>query len=321
MATESKAAFHRNLMNFIRMENSGNSIPKKLVNMRRQLIKICVGDETVPKEFLDHLKLEPVENKTSVLVNEVGMKSYNVNRFLERDFEPSREATVVNNAEFKNDFENFLFENSDLAIRVRDQYKLRDHVEPVRARIVKKPWRTLYEEFLTKRRENDQTPIGSKHSLRKMVKKYFRNYRAPTPGDRRFAECGKCANLKLLLANASKNDALKVWSQNMDKDKLLKMTVCAEPSHDCDWNKCQTCTFDRTLEQIRSSIEDFEAIKSQDICFPTLVTYNAKSNCSTSTFLESCDTIEEYTVELARSMYSDGTSGTGSKVINKIKIK
>ena len=289
-------------------------MPRALRAMQRQLIHICLENGTVPKEYLDHLKLEPVPDKTSVLVNEIGMMRKNVNRFLETDFVTSRQATVVGNESLKDDFEKFLHENSDLAIRVRDQYKIRGHDEPVRARIIKKPWRTLYDEFLTKRREANEFPVGSKSSLKKMVKKYFRNYRAPTPGDRRFAECGTCANLTLLLGNARKNNALKAWSNNIEKDQLLNMTVCPVPDHDCEWNQCRTCTFERTLEQIRSTIDNYNDIKSQEICFQSLVTYKAKSNSSTSTFLESCDTIEEFTVELARSMYSHGTSGTGSKV-------
>ena len=316
MATESREAFHQNLMNFIKMPSVG-SIPRGLLAIRRQLIHICLGNETVPKEYLDHLNLEPVENKSSVLVNEVGMKSYNVNRFLETDFETSRKATVVNNDRLKADFEIFLSkeENSDLAIRVRDQYRIPNHDEPVRARIIKKPWRTLYDEFLTERREANVTPVGSKNSLRKMVKKYFRNYRAPTPGDRRFAECGQCANLSLLMANAKKSDALKTWANRVDKEQLLKLTVCDDPKYDCEWNQCQVCTFDRTVEKIRGTIEDFNAIKDRTICFQTLVSYNAKSNCSTSTFMESCDTVEEFIVELARSMFSAGSGGCGSKVI------
>ena len=286
--------------------------------MRRQLIQICLAAENIPNEFSNHLTLEPVRDKRSVLINEIGMNHQHVKRFLETDFEPTRQGTVVNDQEYKNDFENFLYQNSDLAIRVRDQYKLRDHPEPVRARIVKKPFRTLYEEFLTQRRDEDKTPIGSKSSLKRMVKKYFRNYRAPTPGDRRFAECGTCANLTLLLANARKNNALKDWSSNINKDRLLNMTVCPEANHDCEWNQCQTCTFDRTLEQIRESIDNYDAIRNEEICFQSLVTYKAKSNSTTSTYLESCDSIEEFTVELARSMYSHGTSGTGSKVTYNI---
>ena len=303
-------------MNFIKLDKHLHTIPKKLLTLRRQLLQICLSNENVPKEYSDAITLEPVVDKTAVLVSEVGMLRKHVNAFLQTDFEPSRQATVVNNMDLKDDFENFLSleENSDLAIRVRDQYKIRGHDEPVRARIIKKPWRTLYDEFLTKRREANEFPVGSKSSLKKMVKKYFRNYRAPTPGDRRFAECGTCANLTLLLGNARKNDALKAWSNNIDRDQLLKMTVCPVPDHDCEWNQCRTCTFERTLEQIRSTIDNYNDIKSQEICFQSLVTYKAKSNSSTSTFLESCDTIEEFTVELARSMYSHGTSGTGSKV-------
>lgn len=303
-------------MNFIKLDKHLNTIPKKLLTLRRQLLQICLSNDNVPKEYLDAITLEPVVDKTSVLVSEVGMMRQHVSQFLQTDFEPSREATVVNNVELKDDFENFLSkeENSDLAIRVRDQYKVRGHDEPVRARIIKKPWRTLYDEFLNKRREANELPVGSKSSLKKMVKKYFRNYRAPTPGDRRFAECGTCSNLTLLLANARKNNALKTWSNNIDKDQLLKMTVCPEPDRDCEWNRCRTCTFERTLEQIRSTIDNYNDIKSQEICFQSLVTYKAKSNSSTSTFMESCDTIEEFTVELARSMFSHGTSGTGSKV-------
>ena len=305
-------------MNFIKLEKHSNTIPKKLLTLRRQLLQICLSNENVPKEYLDSITLEPVEDKTAVLVSEVGMMRHHVNQFLQTDFEPSRQATVVNNMDMKDDFEKFLSreENSDWAIRVRDQYQIQGRDEPVRARIVKKPWRTLYEEFLKERKEAEKTPVGSKRSLRKMVKKYFRNFRAATPGDRRYAECSTCANLTLLLSNAKKNNALKAWSNNIDKDQLLKMTVCPEPDHDCEWNKCRTCTFERTVEQIRSTIDNYNDIKSQEICFQSLVTYKAKSNSSTSTFMESCDSIEEFTVELARSMYSHGTSGTGSKVIS-----
>ena len=203
--TASKDAFHRNLMSFIKMENHSKTIPRTLLNLRRQLIQICLSNETVPKEYFDYINLEPVADKRSVLINEVGIQQPNVQRFLETDFETSRESTVVNNEGLKDDFEQFLFRNSDLAIRVRDQYKIPDRDEPVRARIIKKPWRTLYEEFLKERKEADKTPLGSKNSLRKMVKKYFRNYRAATPGDRRYAECSTCANLTLLMANARKN--------------------------------------------------------------------------------------------------------------------
>ena len=315
MATESKEAFHRNLMNFIKMEWSP-SMPRAVRTIQRQLIHICLGNETVPNEYLDHIKLEPVQDKASVLVNEIGMMRKNVNRFLETDFVTSREATVVNNDSLKDDFEIFLSkeENSDLAIRIRDQYRLANHDEPVRARIIKKPWRTLYDEFLNERREANVTPVGSKNSLRKMVKKYFRNYRAPTPGDRRFAECTTCANLTLLIANAQKSDALKSWSNRIDKEQLLKLTVCPVPTYDCEWNQCQDCTFDHTVERIRATIEDFNEIKDRTICFQTLVSYNAKTNCSTTTFMESCDTVEEFTVELARSMFSAGSGGCGSKV-------
>ena len=288
--------------------------------MRRQLIQICLANDNVPSEFLDNIKLEPVPDKTSVLVNEVGILRKHANRFLETDFKPSREATVVNNDRLKNDFELFLSkeENSDLAIRVRDQYRVPGHDEPVRARIIKKPWRTLYDEFLTQRRENEQTPIGSRRSLRRIVKKYFRNYRSPTNGDRRFAECGTCANLTLLMANAKKSDALKPWANSMEKEQLLKLTVCPEPQYNCEWNQCQVCTFDRTVEQIRSTIANYNDVKNQTICFQTLVTYNPKPNNSTSTFMESCDTVEEFTVELARSMYTAGSGGCGGKVINLI---
>jgi len=296
---------------------SVGSTPRGLLAIRRQLIHICLGNETVPKEYLDHLKPEPVPDKFSVMVNEAGMLRFNVNRFLETDFETTRKATVVNNESLKTDFEIFLSkeENSDLAIRVRDQYRIANHDEPVRARIVKKPWRTLYEEFLTERREANVTPVGSKRSLRKMVRKYFKNYRQPTPGDRRFAECSTCANLTLLMANAKKSDVLKGWSNGIDKEQLLKLTVCPEPKYDCEWNQCQECTFDRTVEKIRATIGDFNEIKDRTICFQTLVSYNAKSNCSTTTFIESCDTVEEFTVELTRSMFSAGSGGCGGKVI------
>ena len=241
------------------------------------------------------------------------MVRWNAQVFLETAFEPSRQATVVDNDELKEAFGQFLHrdENSQLAIRIRDQYRLRDGNESVRARIITKPWRTLYKLFIKERTEANMFS-GSIRSLRKIARKDFRHFRAPTNGDRCFAECGICSNLTLLVANAKKHSILRSW--NMDKETLLQFSVCSNPTYDCEWNKCQSCSYDQVVEKIQSSIENFDSIKETMICFPTLVTYTSAPGKESTTFMESMDTIEEFTRELANSLYTHGTGGTGAKV-------
>ena len=292
----------------------GDSAPKRLLALRRQFLHLCLGnEETIPKEFKDFLLLENVADKHSILNDKCGMIRCNAQRFIETPFETTRQATVLNDSELKEAFGQFLHrdENSQLAIRIRDQYRLRDREESIRARIICKPWRTLYTLFI-KERTDANLFSGSKRSLRKIAKKDFRHFRAPTNGDRRFAECGICSTTTLLMANAKKHSILRSW--NMDKETLLQLSVCPNPTYDCEWNKCQRCSYDQVLEKIQSSIEDFESIKETMICFPTLVTYSPAPGKESTTFMESMDTIEEFTRELANSLYTHGTGGTGAKV-------
>ena len=69
------------------MENQKTTVPKKLLILQRQLIQICLANDNVPQEFRDHNKLEPVGDKSSVLINEVGLHRQNVQRFLALEFE------------------------------------------------------------------------------------------------------------------------------------------------------------------------------------------------------------------------------------------
>ena len=92
------------------MENQSKTVPKKLLTLRRQLIQICLANETIPQEFRDHINLEPVEDKSAVLIDEIGLLRKNVQRFLAIEFEPSQEVSFVNES-----YESYgKYENYDL---------------------------------------------------------------------------------------------------------------------------------------------------------------------------------------------------------------
>ena len=317
MMADSNDAFERNFKKFLTM---GDSAPKRLLALRRQVLHLCLdNEETVPREFKNYLDMEPVSDKHSVLNDKCGMIRGNAQRFLETPYETSRKATVVDNVEIKEAFGRFLHreENSQLAIRIRDQYRIRNQEETVRARIICKPWRTLFNLFIQERTDAN-LQSGSKRSLRKMAKTDFRHFRSPTNGDRRFAECGTCATLTLLMGNAKKHSILKNWT--MDIDTLIQLSVCPEASYECEWNKCQNCSYAEILEKIQATMQNFDSIKESMICFPTLLTYTSAPGKESTTYMESMDSIEEFTKELANALFTHGTGGTGAKVFKLVTL-
>ena len=275
---------------------------------RKQLAKIGIGQ--VPEHWSNCIATETVE-KPAAILQKAGMAKATAHRIVKADFKKTmRASTIVNDENLVSRFNSFLIDNSDLAHRSRDSYKLPGSDEQERARILKQPWDRLFQEFNILLESEGRQSV-SKSCLRKIRKKNCKNFRQAAKNDIEYAMCSCCTTIDLLLGAARKNRYLRNWQIN--KDILLAESVCDSGNDDCLWNNCSNCSLDRVLPKVRSLIPNFQEIKSQMINYPELVKYKKKQSF-THKWIQQVSSIDEFSFELTNALFCSKTKATGSKV-------
>ena len=168
-------------------------------------------------------------------------------RIVRADFFPQKRSSILNNQAMIDKFIDFLNENSEIGFRSRDSYQVPGTLERERARIVTHPWNTIFEMFNAKLVSENQSKI-SKNSLRKIRKAHCKNFRIAAKLDIEYAQCSNCSKVDMIDSSMRKNRYLKDW--NVSKMDLLNMSVCDSGNDACIWNKCQDCSFEKTLGKI-----------------------------------------------------------------------
>ena len=286
--------------------------PKDLILFRKQLAKLAIGD--LPETWSNFVSTEQVDHPRAALIK-AGMASATAYRTIRANFgKTSRTSTVVNDQNLILKFQAFLCDNSDLAHRVRDSYLVPGSDERERARILKKPWDRLFEDFNDLLKSEGSTEV-SKSCLRKIRRKNCKHFRQAAKHDVEYAMCSSCTKIDLMLAAIQKNRYLRDWQINMDA--LLAESVCDSGNNDCLWDKCSNCCYDRVVLKIQNLIPNFATIKNQMINYPELVKYK-KNQSMTHKWIHQVSNIEEFTSELASTLFCSKTKATGSKVSNNM---
>ena len=283
--------------------------PKDLVLFRKQLAHIAIGK--VPAAWKEFLENQPVENQWSQLVK-AGMNRNTATNIIKADFaKTSRTSKIVNNEVLVNKFHAFLTSRSELAHRVRDSYRVQESEERERARILNKPWDQLFNEFNEVLKTENQNEV-SKSCLRKIRKKYCKNFRQASKKDVEYAQCNVCSKVDMMLGAMAKNRYLQNW--RISRDNLLKLSICEiEETDNCLWDRCNLCNLEQTILKLKSEIPDFENCKRQMINWPELVKYK-KNNSHITKWIQQVSTIDEFACELASALFCSKTKATGPKV-------
>ena len=292
-----------------------HKVPHDLILFRKQLSHIAVGK--IPQHWSKYLESQPVENQWSELVK-AGMIQRAATRILKADFsESKRTSTIVNDQVLANKFHAFLTDRSELAHRVRDTYRIQGTDERERARILNAPWDQLFTDFNAKLKSENENEV-SKSCLRKIRKKFCKNFRQAAKRDIEYAQCNVCSKIDMMLSAMAKNRYIQNWRIN--RDNLLELSVCDTGHEDCLWDRCQQCNLDQTILKVKSAITDFESCKHQMINWPELVKYK-KNSSEITKWIEQVTTIDEFASELACALFCSKHKATGSKVnINDITL-
>ena len=284
--------------------------PHDLQQLRKQLALIGVGK--IPDSWSQYLNVEPIEKKQKALLK-VGMSSSTAYRIVKADFFNKKRSSILDNHTMIDQFICFLNENSEIGFRSRDSYQVPGTLERERARIITHPWNTIFEMFNAKLISEGQSKI-SKNSLRKIRKAHCKNFRIAAKFDIEYAQCSNCSQVDMIVSAMQKNRYLKDW--NVSKMDLLNFSVCNSGNDACIWNKCQDCSFEKTLEKIISLIPNFNEIKNQMINFPELVQYSkGKGSSKTTKWIQQISTIKDFSVEITNVLFCSSSKATGSKVI------
>lgn len=279
-----------------------------MILFRKQIAQIAIGK--LPQSWSNHVESHSVENKWSELVK-AGLNKNTATRILKADFaKSSRASTVVNNQELISKLTSFLTDQSELAHRVRDSYRILGSEEKERARILNKPWDQLFKEFNQLLQSENLAPV-SKTCLRKIRKKYLKNFRQAAKRDIEYAQCNVCSKIDMMLCAARKNRYIGDWPIN--KESLLELSVCDNGNDDCIWNKCNNCDIGQTIYKVKSACPNFEAVKHQMINWPELCKYK-KKNAEIHKWIQQVTTIDEFVSELADALFCSKMKATGSKV-------
>ena len=282
--------------------------PKDLVLFRKQLSHIGIGK--VPSTWSKFLQTDQIEHPYSELVK-VGMHSTTAHNIMKADFaKKQRTSTVVNDKVLVDKFHLFLTNQSELAHRVRDSYRIHGSDEQIRARILNKPWDRLFNDFNEVLRSENKDTV-SKSCLRKIRKKFCRNFRQASKRDIEYAQCNVCSKLDMMISAMAKNRYMKNWQIN--RENLLNLSICDNGTEDCLWDRCNDCNLDQTVFKVKSEIPDFANCKRQMINWPELVKYK-KNKSEITKWIEQVTTIDEFALELASALFCSKTKATGSKV-------
>ena len=173
-----------------------------MVLFRKQLSHIAIGK--VPPTWSNFLESQQIEHPLPELVK-AGMHSSTAKRLMKADFaKKKRESTVVNNNVLVDQFHSFLTNQSELAHRVRDSYRINGNEEQIRARILNKPWDQLFKEFNEILRSENKDVV-SKTCLRKIRKKFCKNFRQASKRDIEYAQCNVCSKLDMMISSMAKS--------------------------------------------------------------------------------------------------------------------
>ena len=282
--------------------------PKDLVLFRKQLCHIGIGK--VPSSWSNFLESQELEHPVPELVK-AGMHSTTAKNIMKADFaKKKRTSTVVNDKSLVDKFHLFLTNQSELAHRVRDSYRIHGSEEQIRARILNKPWDRLFKEFNEILQSENKDEV-SKSCLRKIRKKFCKNFRQASKRDIEYAQCNVCSKLDMMISALAKNRYIKNWQIN--REELLKLSVCENETEECLWDRCNLCNLDQTVLKVKSEIPDFENCKRQMINWPELVKYK-KNKSDITKWIQQVSTIDEFASELASALFCSKTKATGSKV-------
>ena len=287
----------------------GNNAPNDLIQLRKQVSLIAVGQ--IPDNWRQFLELEPIEQKVKEL-HKYGMAKSTASRIVKAGFTLKKRSSILDNEVIIEDFLKFLHDNSQLAIRSRDCYRIAGSDEVERARILDHSWDVIFDMFNDNITAEGRTKI-SKNSLRKIRKAHCKNFRVAAKFDLEYAMCSQCSKIDMVLLAMKKNRYLKDW--NITKSELLDLSVCDTGNELCLWNKCSSCSYDEICQRVVNLIPNFENIKRQMINFPELVQYAKANNKSKTTkWIEQVTTINEFASELTGVLFCSKTKATGPKV-------
>ena len=307
-------AFHRNIDRLMNLDRSqACSWPKSLLYFQNQLIKIgldCGVDEAW-RSVLDLEEVDSPHHVAETVTN--GLRADHFSRFEKTSFFPKRRRTVVDNVENIDHLDEYLQEVCPLGIRSRDVRRVPGREEKERVRIVTDTWSVVFGKYNKKREEEGLQPI-SNSALRLICRNHLPHYRRANARDREYALCTPCSQLDGMIEVVNKNSLFSDW--NVDRQQLLRYSVCRENDYDCLWGSCGACDEEATLSKLVSTIPDYEEIKEEEVDYAMLMSYEAKPNSKTKTtvWVNQTATIADFVVDLNNSLFVSASKGTGKKV-------
>ena len=307
-------AFHRNLDRLVNLDRSEScNWPKSLLTFQNQLLKIGLN-VAVEKSWAPFLELEPVDSPHHV-AEEVtnGLRADNFGRFEKASFFTKRRRTIVDDPENIDHLDEYLKSTCPLGIRSRDVRTVPGREEKERIHIVTDTWNSVFHKYNLLREEEGLEKISSS-ALRLICRNHLPHYRRANPRDRQYALCTPCSQVEALLEVVTKNSLFDQW--NVDKQQLLRYSVCSDDRYACLWGHCSDCDEDFTLQKLVSSIPNFDDIKTEDVDYAMLMKYEAKKGSKTKTtvWVNQTASVEEFMVDLNNSLFVSSSKGTGKKV-------
>ena len=307
-------AFHSNINKLLNMDRSASSSwPKSLLRFQDQLIKIGLNT-SVDESWAPFLELEEVDSPHHVAESVTnGLRADNFSRFAKTSFFPKRRRTVVDDSDLIDHLEEYLVENCPLGIRSRDVRRVPGREEPERVRIVTDPWNAVFDRYNLKREEEGLKQI-SNSALRLICRNHLPYFRRAKASDREYAQCSECTQLNLHLEVINKNPLFEEWTVN--KEQLLRYSICDEGNYNCLWGSCVDCDEESTLNKLVSCIPNYEDIKDEDVEYAMMMSYEAKKSSKTKTtvWVNQMGSVEEFVNDLNNSLFTSQSKGTGKKV-------
>ena len=307
-------AFRRNIDMLLNMDRSkATSWPRSLLRFQNQLIKIGLN-LGVDESWATFLELEQVDSPNHVAeVVTNGITANNFSRFEKTSFFPKRRRTVVDDSEIIDHLDDYLKNTCPLGIRSRDVRTVPGREEKERIHIVTDTWNSVFQKYNSLREEEGLKKISSS-ALRLICRNHLPHYRRANPRDRQYALCTPCSQVEALLEVVTKNCLFDQW--DVDKQQLLRYSVCSDDRYACLWGNCSDCDEDSTLQKLVSSIPNFDDIKTEDVDYAMLMKYEAKKGSKTKTtvWVNQTASVEEFMVDLNNSLFVSSSKGTGKKV-------
>ena len=308
MSDETRAIVNDNLMSMMKTFSHDHSKTQR--EARKQLIMMASGNSpySAPAKKLSDEQLEE-------FLTEIGIRSNNQKRFMDTGFDNEKRAsTTVDNEDIVTELKQLLEDNSELAHRSRDEKTVPGEDEKVRARIMMKSFRVVFQTFNDSREAQGLKPVGETQ-LYEIVKTKLTMFRAPSEKDRAYAQCSSCAKFQSAFNSLKRNTHLKSWE--VEEKDLLALSVCSQENASCMNGVCSECQPVNCVAKIKAAIPSYQEIMDETISFNVLVQYNKSGNKGgqkSTIWLPKHSSIDRFISHLVETMHCNKSKGTGVKV-------